>query len=167
METTTQQKTAYHFKLADLFWLLLIASVLMAVGIIPTEMFFGYGSFLKAYVVLSSIYLIRGVSILRQIPKRQRSFVFCLGLVSLLPFVYFFLNLYNPPFRLPMHKWIGDPVWVFAVPTLSFIAFDISKHQRSLKRFLIHSGVELAIVFPIWTVIWIYLQFVITDWVIM
>lgn len=163
---TTNQQPLYRFRLKDFFWLLLCVSALITVGTIPNELFFGYGSIVKAFAALLVVYWLRSVILMRDVSKRQRVFAYSAILIALLPYVYTFLNLYNPPFRLSVHKWIGDPIWVFTVPTMSFIVFDLRDQPKNLARFLIRSSVELILVFPVWTVSWIYLQFLITDFFI-
>lgn len=162
LQKNNKQEKAYQFSIWDMVGLLSIASVLMAVGIIPDEVFSAYGSLVKAYGVLLVIYSVRGVSILKGVEISKRPFLYCLAIVALLPFVFFFLNLYDSQFRFPLHKWVGDPIWVFAIPTISFIAFDLTEKQ-DINRFLIYSPAELIFCFPIWTIVWIFLQFAITD----
>ena len=83
---------------------------------------------------------------------------FTATLLVLLPYIYVFAGLIADWARLPISKWLGDPVWVFAVPVASFAIFDLRQKHRSVGGYLCRSGLELFLFFPIWTFVWLAVQ---------
>jgi hypothetical protein len=78
-----------------------------------------------------------------------------------LPYIWFFVEM--DWFNLNVYRvscWVGTPIMVWLVPTVSFL-IDLSGlfNTKSVKHYLIRSAIEVAVVIPIWTVIWIYFEF--------
>ncbi len=153
----------FSFSLADLLWLVVIAGLFCVTMPLRNSLFNGFGVIIKAYSLLMAIYLIRLRLLIRFISTRSQIIRFVSFLVVLMPIVYCFVNLLKPPFQLGPHKWIGDPIWVFVVPTLSFFVFDVGEVRPSVRNFVIRSLCELFIVFPAWTYFWIFAQLYLVD----
>ena len=82
--------------------------------------------------------------------------------VALLPFVYLSTGLTPDGSRLPISRWIGDPIWCFLVPTISFYFGEIRMRNFPVRseRVVhgIHSLVEVFVCLPAWTFIWLFVQ---------
>lgn len=48
---------------------------------------------------------------------------------------------------------IIDPIWMFAVPTLSFVLFDQNKKFVRLDEYCFRSLLEVFVLVPIWSVV--------------
>ena len=81
---------------------------------------------------------------------------------ALLPFAYLSTGLTPDGSRLPISRWIGDPIWCFLVPTISFYFGEIRMRNFPVRseRVVhgIHSLVEVFVCLPAWTFIWLFVQ---------
>ena len=137
-------------------WLLFFVSVPLSIGTLEEGTFGVYdSSIVKCYPALLTIYIFRYVCIVRKVPQRRRMVAYLFVVLLLLPYVYFIIDVDHHPFRLPVHKWLFDPIWIFTIPTASFLTMDLREQNYSLKTFLIFTVLELTIVFYLWTHLWI------------
>ena len=89
-----------------------------------------------------------------QLPsRRMRVAMFSILVALTLPFIYWTGALLADWSRISVSKWLGDPVWVYTVPILSFLALDLRNHRRNRRSFLVVSAFELFVAIPAWTVI--------------
>lgn len=96
---------------------------------------------------------------LAQLPApSMRLAMFAVLIVLTLPYIYYTGALIADSYRIPASKWLGDPVWVYTVPTVSFVTLDLRFHPRHWRNFLTTSMIELFIAIPVWTVICLLLQ---------
>lgn len=94
-----------------------------------------------------------------QLPsRRMRVAMFAILVALTLPFIYWTGALIADWSRIPISKWLGDPIWVYAVPILSFLALDLRNRPRNRSRFLVASSFELFVAIPAWTVICLFWQ---------
>ena len=63
--------------------------------------------------------------------------------VALLPFVYLSTGLSPDGSRLPISRWIGDPIWCFLVPTISFYFGGIRRHNFPVRSERVVHGITL------------------------
>lgn len=84
--------------------------------------------------------------------------MFTVVLAVLLPYIYWSAGLIADWARLPLSKWVGDPVWVYAVPIVSFALFDLRRQAPSRRTYLIRNAAEMIVLIPAWTYTWIIAQ---------
>jgi hypothetical protein len=91
---------------------------------------------------------------------------FSLLVLLSLPYVWFLCDpdWFNPNiYRIDC--WIGGPITVWFVPIISFVVDFCGKSPaKPWKHYLIRSGVEILIVFPIWAVFWSFFSFFVLGW---
>lgn len=63
-----------------------------------------------------------------------------------------------PPFGKLPAKLIRDPIWVYAVPAVSFFFNEYREKLRTRGMFVLNCLLELILVVPAWTVIWTWVQ---------
>ena len=101
-------------------------------------------------------------SLNRKSGSKRKWFNLALLYAALLPFVYLSTGLAPEGNRLPISRWIGDPIWCFLVPTVSFYFGEIRMHNSPVRseRVVhgIHSVVEVFVCLPAWTFIWFFIQ---------
>jgi hypothetical protein len=71
--------------------------------------------------------------------------------------------MFNEPFGLAPSRWIGTPVWLFAVPFLSFLIFDRTITLGTPMAYLARSLVEIIVLFHVWSYIWVWTQLLL-EW---
>lgn len=147
----------------DLFLLTAAASLLLATTKIPNSLWGGLGSIAKAYGPLVVIYSFRLIYSLTDVDRNKLAFIYFAVIFTLVPFVYCNLNLLRHPFRLAIHEWVGDPIWVFAIPAISFFMIEYRAKNISRKNFLLVVVLELFLLFPIWTFAWAFFEIAVTD----
>lgn len=60
--------------------------------------------------------------------------------------------------------WVGDPVGIWIVPTISFVA-DLTRMKPPGGTFyMIRSVVEVFVVVPVWVIFWAFFSFFILGW---
>jgi hypothetical protein len=84
---------------------------------------------------------------------RMRIAMFTILVAVTLPFIYWNGALIADWARIPMSKWLGDPLWVYTVPTISFFALDLRNNPRERRAFVVTSCFELLLAIPAWTII--------------
>lgn len=85
---------------------------------------------------------------------------YCLGIACSLPYIWFLLVLdWENEFIYRISCWVYDPIAVWAVPTTSF-AWDVTGHApRTLGVYCLRSVIEIALVMPIWLLVWTMYSF--------
>ncbi|APZ92728.1 hypothetical protein Fuma_02340 [Fuerstiella marisgermanici] len=116
------------------------------------------GTWIAAAAVIVAVYLWRFAIGKSGASRRGKSVLFVALLLALTPYIYGFAGLIADWARLPISKWVGDFVWVYAVPVASFAFFDLREQPASLKTYVLRSGVEMFVAVPLWTVVWIIAQ---------
>lgn len=136
------------------------ANILLLMGIsqLPNESSYFNGMAIKAFATIITIYVWRYVLCSAKLTPKQMSLAYFALLISILPYIYFAVFFINEPFGEPLSKWIGDPIWVFAIPTISFLIFDLKNIWCKPLGFFIRSIIEIIIIFTIWSSIWLTLQ---------
>ena len=159
---TESHRNSIQFSVRTLLIVTANVALLTAVGQISDASFDNWGKLIKAHALLVTIYGWRFVLINSQFLENRRWQLFALILLCSLPYIYVFIgSMFNKPFGLPLSKWLGSPIWIFAVPTCSFLAFDTSRKWSNPRPFVIRSLVELTIVFHVWSFIWVWGQLII------
>ena len=93
----------------------------------------------------------------------DRNLAFAIVLVALVPFILANVNLLRPPFGFSIHHWLGDPVWLYFIPVMSFVLVDRHAQKPARHWTLMRFTIEIVVLFPLWTYLWVILQFVVTD----
>jgi hypothetical protein len=121
------QASSIQFSVRTLLLVTANVGLLAAIGRISEHAFADMCKSLKAYAVLLTIYAWRFMLIQSQTNNRMKCIAFVLIFATCLPYIYLCIgSMFNAPFGLPPSKWIGTPIWIFAVPTLSFLTFDLN-----------------------------------------
>jgi hypothetical protein len=151
-----QMYNPVQFTVRDLLVATAIAAFLCALSRMPGGTPDSIGIILRAYGVLVVIYFGR-LRIQRAcFSPRDTAAVFSLLVISMLPFVYWYLPLTAGWNRHAAAKWIGDPVGIFFVPCSSFIVF--SARRERITVYVLRSIAELSIAVPIWHAVWSWIQ---------
>ena len=83
-----------------------------------------------------------------------------------LPYIWFLCepDWFNP-FLYRIFCWVGGPIAIWFVPTVSFVV-DLAScwKAKSLKRYVVRSGIEIVIAFPVWQYFWAFFSFFILGW---
>lgn len=132
--------------------------LLAAISQIPNESPYFNGMTIKVVATMLTIYAWRYVICSVELSLIKMALAYSALFISILSYIYFCVSFINEPFGEPLSKWIGDPVWIFAIPSTSFLLFDIVKVWCEPFRFLIRSAIELVVVFPLWSSIWLTAQ---------
>ena len=113
-----------------------------------------YGVFSPHFSALMAMICFWKYLIIRmRAPQNVRRAAFVLLLVSAMPFVYWQCWLV-PQFIAPRGVHLAvDPIWVFTIPTVSFIWFDQKKKFVVLDEYCFRSLLEMFVVVPIWSVV--------------
>jgi hypothetical protein len=92
--------------------------------------------------------------------------LFLLFVILSLPYIWLLCepDWFNP-FIYRVSCWIGGPIAIWFVPTVSFVV-DLCfwGTARPFNHYLIRSAVEVALAFPLWVVIWNLFSFWILGW---
>ena len=119
-----------------------------------------------SFLLLAVAYCAKRV-ILVNCTRRWAAVYFFSSLIMLsLPYVWFLCepDWFNS-FIYRVSCWVGGPIAIWFVPTLSFLT-DLCYWgtAKPLKRYLIRSGIEAMVVFPVWAVFWAFFSFFVLDW---
>lgn len=99
---------------------------------------------------------------------RSRLFVlgcFFIGVAVIIPLTWVTSPDWNNPHVYRIGIWIGDPIAVLAVPTVSFF-FDYFKGDYYLRGFqTVRFLLEILVGVPVWFIIWVYIQCFLLGWV--
>ena len=115
------------------------------------------GMWVNPFVTCVAIYFWR-YRIVQLASWQLRLSMFVLLIALTLPLIYRTGALVADFARIPLSKWLGDPLWIYTVPTASFFLFDLKTAARSQRAMLIASCVELFVAIPAWTVCCLYWQ---------
>jgi len=123
MPSERENGNQWQFGLRDICLLTAAVAFLMAVGQLPV--YSGEGM-VHPYAVLGVIYIIKYRLSHASLRRRDLGILFGAMLISVLPYVYWRVVIWEdgPIFISSMAQLIGYPIWIFAVPSASFIAFD-------------------------------------------
>lgn len=122
------------------------------------------GTWLAAAAAILTIYYWRYQITTSESARTVKAIKFAGTLLLLLPYVYIYAGLIADWARLPTSKWLGDPVWVYAIPTVSFVVFDLRQNSISPRTCLLRSVAELVVIVPAWTYAWIIAQMYFRWW---
>jgi hypothetical protein len=162
--TLDYRRTPFQFTLRSLFVVVTLGALLCALSNVRDETF-GDGAFLfRDYAVLAVIYFGRFHIRRTSVSRTEAMSLFGLLVLSLLPFVYWYICTTPDDNVRTVGKWIGDPVGVFAVPCTSFLIFDMQRKREGWKSYVLRTIVELSIAFPVWNIAWVWAQ-VYLGWV--
>jgi hypothetical protein len=105
--------------------------------------------------------------LLTRCTRPSTALYFCLlCLIVSLPYIWFLcVSDWFNPFLYRASCWIGGPVAIWTVPVASFLV-DLccwGKPKR-LNRYLIRSGIEIFLGFPLWAFFWAMLSFFVLGW---
>jgi hypothetical protein len=159
------QSTPVQFSVRTLLLITTNVAVLAAIGQLHKHAFGDTGTLIKAYAALLTIYAWRFAGTRSENTSRTKWFVLLATFACCLPYIYACVgSMFNEPFGLPPSKWIGTPVWIFAIPFLSFWFFDLNDKWCSPTAFLIRSLIEIVVLFLVWSYIWGFIQLFILEW---
>ncbi|PNY36706.1 hypothetical protein C2E31_11345 [Rhodopirellula baltica] len=116
------------------------------------------GEWVTAAAVIVTIYYWRFHIATSSTTRVVKVIAFVAMLLGLLPYLYLYSGLLADWSRMPVSRWVGDPVWVYAIPACSFMAFDLRKDPRRLNAYLLGSIAEVVVIVPVWTYAWIIVQ---------
>jgi hypothetical protein len=81
-------------------------------------------------------------------------------LVSLiLPYLYIHWEDWGNPFLFFVGNWLGMPVALLFVPTVTFVFDLLSRPVRSARWLLARSAIEIVVGIPLWGIFWAYFSF--------
>lgn len=133
----------------------------------PGKNWFGQGDNMpkvySAIAVLSLIVL--QIAILAWFQNRSYAVLaYATIVVMLIPFIWFFaVDDWDAEFASYQHCWIGYPILIITVPTISFF-FQLAI-KRSLLSVTLWGMVELTIGIPLWLIIWLNVEYLLLRWI--
>jgi hypothetical protein len=117
-------------------------------------------------LLLLVAYSFKRTIVIRCSTKGNASKFFFLFIMLSLPYIWFFCepDWFNR-FIYRISCWIGGPIDIWFVPTISFLV-DLYNQDtpKSLKKYIIRSAVEVLVIFPVWTVFWAFFSFFVLGW---
>jgi hypothetical protein len=103
---------------------------------------------------------------LRQLPSTRALWWYALLVMCSLPYIWFFvvLDWFN---RQVFHIecWIGYPITIWTIPTVSFIKDRLNPDGPSFAWYLIRSAIEIFILFPISVVVSGFISLYLLGWI--
>jgi hypothetical protein len=178
----------FQFQIIDLFALLSVVSVLAAaiklsvrylppISEMPTSLgdtregqnWVGQGGWaFLGYVVslLVVAYCVKRIILVYCARRLAAIEIFALLIASTLPYLWFLCepDWFNP-FIYRVSCWVGGPIALWLVPTVSFLVdLDSCGKPKPLKRYLVRAGIEIGAVFPLWAIFWAFFSFFILGW---
>jgi hypothetical protein len=142
----------FQFGISDLLALMTIVAILASMSQIPPSLF-------HIILMLIAIYLIKiRIVYFRTFPVIA-IIIYFIMLAASLPYVYYCLPIFwNPDDTTWQSFWIGRPIGMFLIPTISFL-YDVHVQAHHKKLVWIkRSLIEILIIAPIWFIIWIFIQ---------
>lgn len=159
------ESSSFQFSIKKLLILTASIALLSSIGRIDRHDFSEFGILIQVYVVLINIYAWRFITTRLKLDQRFKWACFLAISLGCLPSLYFCVgSVFNDPFALPMSKWIGTPIWIFMIPSLSFVVFDLNDKWCTTSAFLGRSIIEMALIFPVWSIVWAFIQLYILEW---
>jgi hypothetical protein len=125
----------------------------------PTANWFGQdASWLPAHVAFVLVFIYAAKRLLCRVPPSRDLWLYLLVLVSSLPYIWFLVvvDWFNP-YTPWLFCWIGYPILIWTVPTVSFLNDRLNSEVLSTGLYVFRSVLEVVSFFPIWSVIWVLL----------
>lgn len=114
---------------------------------------------LVGLLVMAAFYWVK-VAIPRTIScKVTALFAFALLVCFLLPYIYLHWEEWDNPHVVFMGNWLGMPIALLAVPTVSFLNDLLASRPRKCWWLVLRSCLELFVATPLWGLCWIYFSF--------
>jgi hypothetical protein len=90
---------------------------------------------------------------------------YALFIAASLPYVWFFVvvDWYNH-FVYYIECWVGYPIMIWTVPTISFLIDLQAPGTPTRRRYLIRSAIEIVVLIPVWWIFWVFFSFFILGW---
>ena len=147
------------FSLASL--LILVAALCLLLGLdqLPPSPF-------HTLVVLSTMYISRPmISTMAARSRTTASVCYCVVLALLIPYLYRNVIVdWDSQFVKPAANYIGAPIAIFGVCTLSFFRDIVHGGGPSLNVYTYRSVFELCVLMPLWCIIYLYIEFFLLQW---
>ena len=164
-ESVEQSVPPFQFSTGTLLLLTASVALLTSIGQIDRHAFGDLGTLIKGYAALINIYFWRLITTRTKTDQRMKWAYLLFIQIATLPYLYFCVDsIFNAPFGLPPSKWIGTPVWIFMIPTLSFMMFDVHDKWCEMTAFATRSAIEIVILFLVWSYVWGFIQLFILEW---
>ena len=156
-----------HFSLTTIFAVMTTGVFLYAATIIAThidgEQPTGTGPWITGCATLFVVYYWRYRIVTANLSGGvAKCMLFAILLTALLPYIYVFSGFIEDHFRQPISKWVGDPLWLYAVPTTFFLLFEL--RRTNARKTIAMYCVEILVLFPLWTYSWFVLQLLFGWW---
>ncbi len=150
----------FQIGISDILALMLIVAILASTSHIQP-------SLLHAFFMIIALYLIKiRIAYLRTYPV-VAIMLYLITLFAISPYLYYcVIDDWDEPFVLPQANWIGGPIAVFTIPTISFIYDLFMKQPPRLWVFIVRSVIEIVVIIPIWVILWVNFEFFVLDWIL-
>jgi hypothetical protein len=129
----------------------------------PSQNLLGQGggmNVIYAVILLAAVYFGKYSLYRSGLAKHERISWYLLMVTAALPYLWL---LAAHDWYIPMARdtfcWVGTPVAVLLVPTLSSLA-EMASNRASLCSLRLRYAVEIVVLCPIWVVVWNVLEFV-------
>jgi hypothetical protein len=123
--------------------------------------FVGYTAFL-----LLTVYSAKWLIVTYCVTRRAAAYWFGLLVGLSAPYIWFLCepDWFNP-FLYRVSCWVGGPIAIWFIPTVSFF-IDLSHlgARPPLRHYLLRSGIEIVVIFPIWVILWGFFSFFVLEW---
>jgi hypothetical protein len=116
-------------------------------------------SLLYGGMLLAAVYLGKYWLCLSPFTKYEKIRWYLLMMVASLPYIWLLVahDWYDPMAR-DMFCWVGTPLAVLFVPTVSFLV-EVASNQRPSNLLGVRYALEIIVLCPIWVVVWSFLAF--------
>jgi hypothetical protein len=123
----------------------------------------GWAISCNRFVLVAAAYCVKRV-VLSRCTRGQAIYLYSASLLLSLPYIWFLCEpgWFNP-FLYRVYCWVGRPIALWFVPTVSFLS-DVRRGVGALKRYLIRSGVEVLVLYPLWLYFWTFFSICILGW---
>ena len=151
----------FQFTIADLLWLAVLVALLGSVTAFPP---------LELSAIVLVLYVVKGW--ITQLPVRPmwQILLYSSLVLALLLYLYYCIWIWwnvidlLPRESSPLVDWIGMPIWLFLVPSVSFVYDVLRRRARSLQYYCLRSAIEIVVLLPLWTILWFAIQFFCFGW---
>jgi hypothetical protein len=119
-----------------------------------------------AFLLLAAAYCVKWIILTNCTRRLTAVHLFSLFGILSLPYIWFLCepDWFNA-FIYRISCWIGGPIAIWFVPTVSFLVdLRSCRAPKSVNRYLIRSGVEVLVAFPLWAIFWAFFSFWILGW---
>ena len=126
----------------------------------------GWISFVCAAGLLITLCALRFLIVRKSRNPGNAAIWYCLVLAVIIPAIWLFVVIdWDNEAVADIACWVGDPIALLLVPSVLFFVDLTTPLFRDLGSYLLRSIVEICVLVPVWSVVWVYIEAFILGWV--